>query len=298
MLFGRSIPMVLSLVVLVGCGGGEDKPSTPSAPSPDSTSKSTSKPATPAKKPAVSAEDIAEGWGSLKGRFVYGGDPVAAASLTVTTDKEYCGKHELSDESVVVNAKNKGLANVVVFLYLKRDEAAPTAHESYAAAANEPVTLDNHFCRFEPHVCLLQTSQKLIVKNSDTVGHNTNISPEYNPSFNQTIPVNDSVEVEFEAAERRPVPVNCNIHPWMKGWILPQQTPYFAATNADGEFEIQNLPSGVWTFQVWHEAMGGVDNVTVGGETTKWSKGRLELAIRPDEATDLGEVTIAPDEFK
>ena len=290
--------MILSLVVLVGCGGGEDKPSTPSEPATPSEPDSSGTPDTPSPtKSTPAAEDIAEGWGHLKGRFTYGGEAPAPTPVTVTTDKEYCGKHEINDESVVVNPKNKGLANVVVFLHLKRDAEPPQAHESYASA-DGTVTLDNNLCQFVPHVCVLQTSQKLLVKNSDTVGHNTNIAPENNPSFNQTIPVGDSVEVEFNSAERRPAPVNCNIHPWMKGWLLPQQTPYFAVTNKDGEFEIKNLPSGVWTFQVWHETMGGVDNVSVDGKTTKWSKGRLELAIRPDEATDLGEVTIAADEFK
>ena len=64
-------------------------------------------------------------------------------------------------------------ANVVVYLYL-RGKTAPV-HESYSETADAKVTLDNDKCRFEPHVCLLRTSQTLVVGNKDDVGHNTKI---------------------------------------------------------------------------------------------------------------------------
>ena len=71
-------------------------------------------------------------WGTLKGRFVFDGTPPAAKAVTVTKDAAFCGKHDLKDESLVVNEENKGIANVVLTLYLSRGQKAPTPHPDYA----------------------------------------------------------------------------------------------------------------------------------------------------------------------
>ena len=292
--------LLLGGALLIGCGGdsGESKaggkprvrntPRTTTPSTPDTTSEST--PATPA------AEVIAEGWGSIKGRFLFGGDAPSAPKLQITQDQEFCGKHEILNETLTVSA-DKGIANVVVYLYEGRGQELPEPHESYADVSSAKAVLDNLNCRFEPHVCVLHTSQTLEIKNSDEVGHNTNIAPQENVSFNQTIPVGSSMEHKFDTSERRPAPVNCNIHPWMKGWVLPLKTPYFAVSGADGSFEIKNLPAGVWTFQVWHESAGGVEEVSLGGAAAKWSKGRVEFTIKPDETNDLGDIELSPELF-
>ncbi|MCA9175253.1 MAG: hypothetical protein KDB14_12280 [Planctomycetales bacterium] len=296
--------MLGGLVAAIGCGGGSE---TPPAKTTAKTSGSGNREKTPpssegtdkAPKPAPSSSSPkAGGWGTLKGRFAFVGDAPTPSPLTITQDREYCGKHDIHDESLLVNKDNQGIANVVVYLYAKRGEQMPSAHESYAAGAAEQVVLDNNQCRFAPHVCLLQTSQTLIIKNSDEVGHNTNIAPSENTSFNQTIPVGGKMECKFESAERRPAPVSCNIHPWMKGWVMPMDTPYYALTNENGEFEIKNLPSGTWTFQVWHELGSGIDEVELAGGKAEWSKGRVELAIEADGTNDLGDIKVDASLFK
>lgn len=290
----------LSLLVAIACVGCDSGGSGTSSPPPSSSGAASSSSAGSSEE-APSAEsrpaeeevaEIKEGWGNLKGQFVYDGSPPTPAPLSITKDQEFCGKHNLVDESIVVNNENGGLANVVVYLYARRAQDAPEPHESYAETADARVVLDNNQCRFEPHVCLLRTSQTLVIKNSDTVGHNTNIATQSNASFNQTIPIGSELEHQLSAAERRPAKVGCNIHPWMTGWVLPQETPYFAVSGKDGAFEINNLPSGKWTFQVWHEK-ASVDEVTIDGAAKKWSKGRVEITINGDATTDLGEIKLA-----
>ena len=64
--------------------------------------------------------------------------------------------------------------------------------------------------------------------------------------------------------------------------------PYFAVTKADGSFEIANLPAGVeLEFRVWQEKAKYLREVTVGGESQKWSKGRFSLTLEPDQAENL-----------
>jgi plastocyanin len=241
---------------------------------------------------------VKEGWGNLKGKFVLSGSLPAPSALQITKDAEVCGKHNLVDESVVVDATTKGIANVVVHLYIGRGESAPTPHDSLTASQAKPALLDNDHCRFEPHVQFLQPGQTLVIKNTDSVGHNTKIDSVDNPAFNQTLPSGAEIEHQFADVERRPAGVSCSIHPWMRGWLVIQDTPYAAVSGANGEFEIANLPSGKWTFQVWHEKAGAVSKASLDGKSTSWSKGRFEVTIQADETNDLGEIQLAADLFK
>jgi hypothetical protein len=232
----------------------------------------------------------------LKGTFIYDGEPTEPPKIAITKDLEFCGKHDVRVESLLVNKENRGLANVVVYLYLKRGEKTPAAHESYKNAEQQ-VVLDNKGCRFTPHICLITTSQKLVIGNSDVVGHNTKIDTYVNPPSNEMIPSNSSIEKQFSRVERTPAPVSCSIHPWMRGYLLVRDSPYFAVTDENGQFEIKNLPSGEWTFQVWHEK-ASITEVTLDGKKTNWRRGRAKATIHGGETTDLGEIMVSPDVFK
>ncbi|MEO8496425.1 MAG: hypothetical protein ABI614_15260, partial [Planctomycetota bacterium] len=237
----------------------------------------------------------ADGWGDLKVRFAYGGSVPAAAPITVTKDQEYCGKFGLLDESLVVNAENRGIKNVVATLYRGTDKTPIPIHESYIDHALDDVVLDNQHCRFEPHVALLWTAQTLVIKNTDTVGHNTNISTTTNPPSNDIIPAGGSMSKMFPQVERAPASsVTCSIHPWMKAWLVVRDNPYFAASNKDGDLEIKNLPAGEWTIQFWQEKAGYVADVKVAGKTTEWTRGRVDVKIEDGKVTDLGLVEFAP----
>src|SRR3989337_2915789 len=43
----------------------------------------------------------------------------------------------------------------------------------------------------------------------------------------------------------------CNIHPDMLAYIVVLETPYFALTDSDGNFEVGGLPSGKYVLGVW-----------------------------------------------
>ncbi|MEQ8785874.1 MAG: hypothetical protein RIC55_06230 [Pirellulaceae bacterium] len=240
----------------------------------------------------LSVSATAAEWGDLKGRFVFDGTPPAPAPVTVTKDVEFCGKHKLVNEEIVVG-KDGGIKNIVVLLYLDRSDTAPAAHESYAKTADAKVKLDNKNCRFEPHVTLLRTSQTLVVGNSDPVGHNSKFNTFANPPINPIIPAGSEIEQQFTTPERFPVGVSCSIHPWMNSWVYIADHPYMAVTDASGNFEIKNLPAGEWTFQIRHDT-GYVQDVKVDGKAQNWSKGRIEVSIEPERVTDLGEVRFAP----
>ncbi|MCA9121196.1 MAG: methylamine utilization protein [Planctomycetaceae bacterium] len=230
-------------------------------------------------------------WGDLKVTFVYDGTAPAATPINVNKDPQFCGQFGLVDEQLVVNKENGGIANVIAYLYTRGDK--PAVHPDYAATANAKVELDNTKCRFEPHVVLLQTTQTLVLKNTDAVGHNTNYSTFTNPPQNILIPSGGQVEQTLSQPERLPAKVACNIHPWMTSWLVVQDNPYSGVSNKDGELVIKNLPVGKWTFQFWQEAGGYVANVKQNGKATEWKRGRLEVTIKPG-MNDLGKVQYKP----
>jgi plastocyanin len=229
----------------------------------------------------------AEEWGTLKGRFTFGGAAPTAAELKADKDVEVCGKHKLLSEEMVVGA-DKGVANVVVFV---RDKSVKV-HPDLAATKSEKVLLDNKDCRFEPHVAFVQTGQTLVLKNSDTVGHNSNVATIKNPPSNSLIPAGGETTIAFSNDEAIPAQVTCNIHPWMKSWLVVRPNPYAAVSKADGSFEIKNVPAGgELELQLWHEKAGYIGEVTIGGKAEKIAKGRKKVKVAAGD-NDLGEMVL------
>ena len=44
----------------------------------------------------------------------------------------------------------------------------------------------------------------------------------------------------------------CGVHDFMQSWGMAVGNPYFAVTDEDGSFEIQNLPAGEYDLIAWH----------------------------------------------
>ena len=117
---------------------------------------------------------VAAQWGTLSGTIVYDGTVVDPLPVKVNKDVEVCGKHNLKIETLVVDPDTRGIANCIVYVYLKKKEEIDV-HPSYETSATEKITFDNQNCRFEPRVVLVRTGQTLVIGNKDPVGHNTKV---------------------------------------------------------------------------------------------------------------------------
>jgi hypothetical protein len=288
--------------IMTGCGPGDASSRVSSedtsAPQPARDSQSVAEGERKDMRPAQEAPPAGQqGWGHVRGRFVFDGSPPEQKELQVTTDVAYCSAHHPLDESLIVNPQNAGLVNVIVSLYLARDEAPPRTHPDYEQSADAKITLDNLKCRFDPHVVTLRTTQTLVVMNSDAVGHNTKIDTLNNPPINVTLPAGGILEHQFSQPERRPAGVSCSIHPWMSAWVLVSGHPYVVVSDADGRFEINNLPAGEHSFQAWHETGLYIPEVTRDGAKQAWSRGRFTVRIPPEETVDLGDILVSADLF-
>jgi hypothetical protein len=225
--------------------------------------------------------------GSLQIKFTLDGQAPKPAALPVG-GVAFCGPKMVVDESLVVGPKNE-IQNIVVWMLTTKDIKAPESEPAMKALAKE-AKVDNLGCRYEPRITLLHTSQQLVVGNPDPIGHNTKGDLFANPPFNELIPAGASANFKFGKTESRPMPLSCAIHPWMGGYLLIRDNPFFGVSNAQGVLTIPHIPGGKYTFVIWHEKCGYVPRATLGGKTQEWKTGRMEATIAGD--TDLGEIKI------
>jgi hypothetical protein len=227
------------------------------------------------------------GWATLKGKFVFDGEPPQMSPYSANKDTNTCtinGQAPLQ-ETLLVDSATKGIANVAVFV-----RTTSRVHES-AQGGEGSQLFDQKNCVFLTHVFPLSLGQSIDIKNSDPVGHNTNISGKN--SFNQTIPANSTISFKPQKEEAVPVSVTCSIHPWMLAYFLPRKNSYVAVTKQDGTFEIANLPAGEdLEFQVWHESAVGPGKSLVlstpEAKELKWSnKGRFKVKLGEDEVKEI-----------
>jgi hypothetical protein len=232
---------------------------------------------------AVPAEPARAQWGGFKGRVVVTGEipevPLLYAKGNTQVKEPICRAHDIADESLLIDAESKGLANVFVFLQRAPDKI----HPDLAAAPEEPLVFDQKQCRFTPHAMVVRTGRTVLVKSDDPILHNTHTFPTFNSPQNLAVqPQNrDGIPFRFNQREPSPVQVKCDLHPWMVAWWLVVDHPYAAVTNEAGEFTIDNLPAGEHKFRVWHERAGWIDrslSVTVpDGEAAETS---IEVPIQ------------------
>ena len=74
-----------------------------------------------------------------------------------------------------------------------------------------------------------------------------------NDQFNFAMPkVVKEKETSFSSVEE-PFYIKCDVHPWMKSWVLVQDHPFFAVTDDKGNFKIDNIPPGTYEVVAWQE---------------------------------------------
>ena len=65
----------------------------------------------------------------------------------------------------------------------------------------------------------------------------------------------------FEKSED-PFYIKCDVHPWMKSWVLVSDNPFFSVTDGNGNFTIDNIPTGTYDVTFWQERLSNLDEKT------------------------------------
>ena len=223
--------------------------------------------------------------GGVKGLFTLKGEIPKLEPPTVNKDVAVCAKKPVPNQTVVVDPATKGLANVFVWIKRFDEDDIP---ESLQKPKEEKVVLDQKNCVFLPHCLIVRTGQSLVALNGDPVSHNVRATLLRNGTFNDSIAPNDreGVSREMSKAEIQPMPIQCDIHPWMQAHMLVVDSPYAALSDAKGQFTIEGLPEGKYDFAVWQESTGYIrKNIDV-----------LEnVEVKAGETIDLGKIPVELD---
>ena len=130
------------------------------------------------------------------------------------------------------------------------------AGKTFPAPSQKPV-MDQKGLVFNPHILLVQQGTTVEFLNSDNVQHNVfwpSVSGNKKEGHNMgTWPKGEKRSFTFNTPGV--VPLLCNVHPEMSGYIVVSPTPYFAETDASGNYKIENVPDGKYNVIAWHEGM-------------------------------------------
>ena len=194
---------------------------------------------------------------SIKGTVQFAGGAVDQKKLPVTIDQFVCGKEKAAEELVVGAAR--GIRNAVVWI-----ESPPQGAKWETPL---PLTqIDQKACVFVPRVIVVPAGGTIEFLNSDRLLHNIHSVSKENPSFNRTQPKGRTITITLSRPEI--IRMKCDLHSWMHAWIVVASHPYYAVTNAGGEFVLNGVPAGTYRLQVWQESLGTVTReVTVAGES-------------------------------
>ena len=181
--------------------------------------------------------------GSIDGAVTFDGVKPAADPIIVQKDQDVCGE---SHPNPTNPGNGLGIAGAIVYL------DTITAGKDWSGI-DTVSKIDQHGCEFHPHTQIVRAGATITISNSDKVLHNFHVFVNSKPVVNAAQP---------EGAPPREINlddiglhiVNCDVHPWMRGFVMTTGHPYFAMTDASGHYSLTNIPPGTYTVKVWRDS--------------------------------------------
>ncbi len=190
----------------------------------------------------------------IEGYVQFIGDAPNMRPLTLNSDP-YCEEYwENIDgpysESFLLN-DNGYLQNAIV--WIERIDNQPIIFDN---SNIQNISLNIEGCIHVPRIIPILLDQPLIIHNNDLTLVNVHSMSTINPEFNYAMPPGISPLEQIFYFEEEPFYVKDDVHPWVKSWIQVFNHPYFAVTDENGYFKIENIPTDV-TYRVvlWQERL-------------------------------------------
>lgn len=224
-----------------------------------------------------------EDTGTIRGKILLDREPPALPQIVVDKNVAFCGEI-LTDPVLVV--ENRGIQGAVVSL--DSDEDVSTDGDLPL-----PIKLQSRGCRFHPRIQATRLDNYLTLNSGDEVTHNPHGWWNNKKTiFNITL-LNPTQTFKRKLRWAGTYRVECDTHTWMKAYILVFEHPFYTVTDADGSFQLENVPAGTHTFRVWHEVLGE-QTATVVVEPEKVVKKDFVLPLVDKRRKDLIPKTVSP----
>jgi plastocyanin len=184
--------------------------------------------------------------GTITGTVSWKGEAPARAELDRSRDP-VCAKNPRLAEDVVVTGGKLRDVHVRIKLGTAGTHAAPAT----------AVSVIQRDCMYAPRVVGLVAGQKLEVVNGDPTFHNVrgNLGTKILWNLAQAAAAPAITRSDVGKAGEV-VSLHCDVHPWMAAWAVVSDHPFFDVTEADGAFELRDVPAGTYTLEAWHPTLG------------------------------------------
>jgi plastocyanin len=192
---------------------------------------------------SLSAAAAAARPGAIRGRVELRRPPIASDRRPTVTDLGTPAGRDVPD-----------LLRSVVYLASAPRGAFETSDGGHAV-------MDQRNESFVPHVLAITTGTTVDFPNSDRFYHNVFSLSKIKTFDLGRYAAGHSKSIRFD----RPgiVRVFCDIHSHMNAYILVFSHPFFALTDGDGRYRIDNVPPGTYGIVAWNEGTSSEQAVTV-----------------------------------
>lgn len=191
------------------------------------------------------------GGGTIRGVVRLAGGSPNLPAMEIAKDNDFCGRAKPSPRLIV--GRKGGVQYAVVMLEgIARGKKIPLRNTA---------VLDQRRCMYEPHVLILPPGEQLAIVNNDPVLHNVHT---YSMDEKRRTIFNIAQPIKGQRTPIKPglfksrgvVMAICDAgHPWMSAYVVLAEHPYYAVTDANGKFVLEDVPPGSYRLKMWHEGV-------------------------------------------
>jgi plastocyanin len=247
-----SVAALASLALTIGVGCPEEPKPTAKTTAPAATAAAAAtaapvKTGDPKKDDKPAGGDGKMGTATIKGVVNFTGKAPEMKVPKKRKDAELCKAKEIKYNAVVT--ANGKLADVLVRISndgVKGDYKPPSDHALVSQVD----------CMYSPRILGVVAGQTIDIKNGDATLHNVHSYKGSETMFNTPQPKGSPILSKEMPDEPKIVKLACDVHPWMRGFVIVTAHPFFAVSGADGTFAIPNVPAGDYTIEAWHSHYG------------------------------------------
>ena len=118
-----------------------------------------------------------------------------------------------------------------------------------------PVVIANSRCSFSPRIAAGRVGQQLVLRNDDSIMHNTHLTLKTRTFMNVAL-----VPAGRPAGKQLKKPgifqIRCDAYKFMAAIVMVLHHPFFTVTEETDTFRISHLPPGDHVVTIWHETLG------------------------------------------
>jgi plastocyanin len=134
------------------------------------------------------------------------------------------------------------------------DDAVTDTYQPPAAHAE----IEQIDCMYVPRIQAVVTGQTIDIKNGDATMHNVHTYRGTESWFNKAQVKGWEPIPQELPDEPKIIKFTCDVHPWMRGFVVVSPHPFFAVSGQGGGFSIKRVPAGTFTIEAWHSRFGRV----------------------------------------